>query len=438
MNRYRCKAASSALLLFLVMAAFALSAFTTAATAGQQHEGSHQHAGHEEQDATMEQAISINNAAVISSRYAADGTLWAAWAQGKHVYVNYSRDDGKTFSNPIKVNAIPEDLMARHESRPKLALGPEGNLYIAYTQKLAKKYTGNIRFSRSTDGGKTFSAPITVNSDTRIISHRFESMAVNRKGDIFIAWLDARDAADAKAKGENYVGSALYYAVSRDRGESFPVNTKIQDNTCQCCRTAMAIDGEDNPVIHWRHVFLGEKGAQIRDHALVRLSASPDGKGMDIHTPQRVAEDGWVMNACPHHGPALTIAEDDVYHLAWFTGAPGKEGLHYAHSMDQGQSFSAALHFGSGEQQAQHPDIFASSKQVYLVWKTFDGSQSTLMLMTSNDKGNTWGKPRAIAQAKGHSDYPFFLPRPDSAGGQVKVAWLNKQHGFQVIDVMSK
>jgi hypothetical protein len=409
-----------------------------AALAGQQYQDSQHHAMHEEADMNTTQPPSVHNAAVISSTYAPDGRLWTAWAQGGHVYVNFSDNDGKTFSKPVKANRFAEKLMAHHESRPKIAVAPNGNIYIAYTQKLPKKYTGNIRFSRSSDGGKTFSTAITVNSDKRVISHRFESMAVNSKGEIFIAWLDARDAADAKKKGQEYIGSALYYAVSTDHGKSFSRNIKIQDHTCQCCRTAMAIDRHGMPVILWRHVFLDGQGENIRDHALVRLSATRQEGVLHIPRPSRVAVDNWLMNACPHHGPALFIGEDDTYHLTWFTGATGKAGLHYAYSTDQGKSFSLPLHYGKAEQQAQHPDIMAINHHVYLVWKTFDGEQSALMVMASQDSGKSWDEPHQIAQAAGPTDYPFFLHKPDTSYKELKVAWLGKEQGFRVIDVFAK
>lgn len=371
--------------------------------------------------------LSIHNAPVVSSTYAKDGRLWMAWAHGAHVYVNHSDDDGKSFSAPVKVNAEAEKIAARNESRPKVAIGHNGNIYIAYTQKLPKRYTGNIRFSRSVDGGKSFSSPITVNSDRDIISHRFEAMTVNAKGEIYLAWLDARDATQAKRDNKPYTGSALYAAVSTDDGASFQLNNRIQDNSCQCCRIAMDTDSQGSPVIVWRHIF----GKNVRDHALVRLTKSTSTNELGATSLSRVSIDNWAVDGCPHHGPAISIADDDTYHLAWFTDAPEKKGLYYARSTDHGVSFDSEHHFGASERQAQHADVHSFGKHVFIVWKEFDGSQSTLQLIQSTDSGKNWSAPRSIASATGPTDYPFFLVKQDA----LKVAWLGKENGMRFIDI---
>lgn len=371
--------------------------------------------------------LSIHNASVISNTYSENGRLWSAWVHGEHVYVNHSDDDGKHFSPPVKVNAKAEKIAARNESRPKIAIGKNGNIYIAYTQKLPKRYTGNIRFSRSLDGGKTFSTPITVNSDLNIISHRFEAMVVNTRGEIYLSWLDARDATQAKRENKPYTGSALYAAVSTDNGKSFQPNSKIQDNSCQCCRIAMDTNTQGSPVVVWRQIF----GKNIRDHALVRLTKSESSNELHATPLSRVAIDNWAVDGCPHHGPALSIADDDIYHLTWFTDAPEKKGLYYAQSTDQGRSFHSEIPIGNRERQAQHADVHSFGQSVFIVWKEFDGEQSTIWLMHSMDSGKSWSVARSIASATGPTDYPFFLTKQD----ELKVAWLGKKNGMRFIDV---
>ena len=39
----------------------------------------------------------------------------------------------------------------------------------------------------------------------------------------------------------------------------------------------------------------------------------------------RASFDDWQINACPHHGPSLSVGPDGVRHLAWYTG-DGKAG----------------------------------------------------------------------------------------------------------------
>lgn len=211
---------------------------------------------------------SIRCTATTSAHFDKQGILWVAWYASGHVYVSRSSDKGQSFNPPVIVNRSPELVYAKGENRPKLAFGSKGEIYISWTQKLTeKRFSGHIRFARSLDGGKHFSDPITVNDHLGVTSHRFDALAVNEKGDIYIAWLDKRDLLAAKKLNKKYNGAALYYAVSTNAGKSFRKNKKIADSSCQCCRVAMAMNNRELPVIVWRHIY----GDNIRDHGIVNF-----------------------------------------------------------------------------------------------------------------------------------------------------------------------
>ena len=351
------------------------------------------------------------------------GMLWLAQVQDGYVMVSHSEDQGKRFSPAVKVNPQPEFISANGETRPKIVLAKNGNIYISYTQSLDTPYAGNIRFSRSLDGGKSFSAPITVNDNIDPITHRFEAMGINKRGQIYLAWLDKRDAVVAKNKGEKYTGIAVYYAMSDDEGKSFHSNTKVADHSCECCRVAMAIDKTDTPVIVWRHIF----GKNVRDHGLARL----DGKKIqasELPPPLRVTFENWEVEACPHHGPALSIS-GDVYHLAWFNHASERSGLFYAHSADGGKTFSAPISVGNSARQAAHAAVLSMGKSVYLAWKEFDGEVTTINAMRSHDSGITWGAAQTIADTRDVSDHPLLIANKE----QVYLSWSSKLEGYRLI-----
>src|SRR3569832_1639429 len=260
----------------------------------------------------------------VSVAFDGEGRLWRARVQDGHVLVDRSDNEGASFGAPVTVNPDKEVVAAEGDSAPKIALAADGAIYVSYTQLLNKPFSGDIRFSRSHDGGKRFSAPVPVNDNRDVIGHRFDALIVGRDGKVYVVWLDKRDKAVAKQRGEEYAGAALYYAVSTDRGASFTANRKLADHTCECCRIALDLAPDGRPVAIWRHVFEGGE----RDHALMKF----DGQS----TPRRVTHDRWRIDACPHHGPALSIAADGHHHLAWFDNAPDARGLFYARSTDGG------------------------------------------------------------------------------------------------------
>ena len=357
----------------------------------------------------------------VTATFDKKGRLWLAAIRGQHVYVSFSDDRGVTRSEPVKVNAEPESILGDGENRPKI-IERNGILYVSYTQGLSKPMTGNIRFSRSTDGGKSFSAPVTVNDNREIISHRFDSMMVNSKGHVYIAWLDKRDQGVAEKKGEKYNGSALYYALSDDGGNSFKRNVKAADQVCECCRTAMALDTDGFPVVAWPNIYAGN----IRDHALVRL----DGK----MEPVRLSHENWNIAACPHHGPSVSVASDNVYHAAWFSNAPEHRGLFYSYSADQGKTFAQPLNFGNPEAQPSRPYVLSLGKHVFLVWKEFDGESTGVLGMFSVNGGNSWTKPIKLAKSSGASDWPMLIGN----GQQAFLSWNTMKEGYRLIEISTE
>ncbi|MDH3343534.1 MAG: glycoside hydrolase [Gammaproteobacteria bacterium] len=399
---------------FLIIFGFSVTALA-ATPEHQHHQASVTDSICDKQDAAPSLSCANAPSAVFDDR----GRLWFAWAFAEHVYVNYSDDRGKTYSTPVVVNSVAEDIYAMGENRPKIAIGKNKHIYISWTQKLAERFSGHIRFSRSVDGGKHFSDPIIVNDHLVVTSHRFEALGVNDNGDIYLAWLDKRDLLAAKKAGQSYNGAALYYAVSSDGGLSFNANKKVIDNTCQCCRVAMAMDTDQLPVILWRHIF----GDNIRDHALVKFDSR-----MQAGKVVRVSYDQWQIEACPHHGPAISIADDGVYHLTWFNNAAERHGLFYANSHDQGKSFSEPLSFGNYKAQAAHPQVLSLGKAVFLAWKEFDGKQATLVTMKSSDSGKSWSTPRILKSTTGNSDHPLLI----AEGNKVYAVWHRRGQNYEL------
>ncbi len=347
--------------------------------------------------------------------------LWLAWVWGYHVYVNYSDDKGKTFSQPVYVNEIPENIAAKGENRPKIAVSNKGIIYISYTKKSTAPFTGHVRFSRSTNGGKSFSNPVTINNDRQMISHRFDALGVNKKGHVYISWLDKRDRAAARQRSMKYPGAAIYYTVSTDEGRTFQPDKKIIDNSCQCCRIAMDFDQNDLPVLMWRQIY----GNNTHDHALVKFS-SVDVAGK----PVRLSHDNWQVDVCPQHGPALSADGTGAYHLAWFTNSKKQRGLFYARSDNNGRRITKPMPFGNHNRHASHPDILTADRRVFLAWKEFDGNRSYLLLMEQDTGKNKWSRPRLVDSIDGLTDYPFLL----MDGKHVYVSWHTVTGGYRLFD----
>lgn len=104
--------------------------------------------------------------------------------------------------------------------------GPgRGNVYVAASvDRNSINDPGDVMFTKSTDGGYTWSAPIRINNDLATDNYQwFGTMSVAPSGRIDIIWLDTRDAPQY-----TYL-SSLYYSFSIDQGETWSENLKLSD-----------------------------------------------------------------------------------------------------------------------------------------------------------------------------------------------------------------
>lgn len=367
------------------------------------------HEGH--QGMAMPKGPELGASAAIDGK----GRLWLVDAADGHVRLRHSDDFGRTLSAPVPVNATAEPIYAEGENRPKIAFGKQNELYVSWSQPRAKPWTGFVRFARSTDGGAHFSTPITVHHDRAEITHRFDAMAVDGQGRIVMGWIDKRDLEADTAKGKPYLGAAIYTSVSSDGGLSFAPEQKLMDQSCECCRIAMARTPQGDIGAFFRGIY----GDNIRDHAYAVLHG--DGRPSEA---QRATFSEWQIAGCPHHGPGLAISGDGVRHAVWYE-AKNQPTVWYG-QLDPGHAPKHTLAIaGAG---ASHADIAVSGRQVWVVWNQVNAHGYELMLRISHDGGEHFDEARQIANTPGATASPQLLLWQDRAF----VAW-NTAADFRLV-----
>jgi len=282
---------------------------------------------------------------------------------------------------PVRVNDIPGDADPHEQAPAQVATGPNGEVYVVWQRVVMAPWLefggADLRLAKSVDGGNSFDPAITVNDNTDGSPARvsFHNLAVAPDGTVYASWIDARvrdhhremlyreneehahagghgsgaaiPAGETSAMGSSPAGGGMgmmmsgeepgteiRMAVSRDGGRSFGSSLVVDENSCPCCRTALALGPAGDLFIGWRKIFDGG----IRDIAVAR---SADG-GRSFAAPRAVHRDAWEFGGCPHAGPSLTVA-DGKLHATWYTGHEERQGLWYAVSDDDGETFSEPL-----------------------------------------------------------------------------------------------
>jgi hypothetical protein len=138
--------------------------------------------------------------------YGPQGEIYVSWALGDTIYFDRSLDGGKTWMNKDKrVAQIPggwaQDIpgIMRCNGMPvlmcDLSEGPRrGNLYITWSDTRNGKEDTDIFFTRSSDGGDTWSEAKRVNLDEKGKQQFFPWMAVDQtNGHLYIVYYDRRN-----------------------------------------------------------------------------------------------------------------------------------------------------------------------------------------------------------------------------------------------------
>ncbi len=347
---------------------------------------------------------------------------WVGETEGRaDVYLARVSADGEP-SAPVRVNDLPGDAAPHEQAPAQVGVGPEGNVYVAWqnnTPVEGRRFpASDLRFARSTDGGLSFEPAITVNDDAGGLpaSHTFHDLTVAADGTVYVSWIDSRERARREAEGGGEAGAALpgpeiRIARSNDGGRSFGRSVVVDRDACPCCRTSVAVAPDGTVYVAWRKVHDGN----VRDIVVAR---SEDG-GRTFASPVRVHADGWVIDGCPHAGPAIGVDSAGRLHVAWYTGREGRQGVFYAVSEDGGRSFGPRVALVEGEWVPVSLVRLAVDPRggTWFVWDDRRGEARMVHLAHAAEGG----RPRPV----GVVPVPGAAPGIAMHGNTMGLAWLD-------------
>jgi hypothetical protein len=256
--------------------------------------------------------------------------------------------DSKPLGEKVRVNPAPGTVKAWRGDPPTVRVAGDGAVFIGWTVKVesAQKSASDLILSVSRDNGKSFEAPVRVNDDTAPASHGMHSLELGADGRVYAAWLDERNVKAGSAhtgaprtaasmfhhQEEVEPNSEVFFAVSADGGKTFSPNKKLASEVCPCCKTSMAAGPDGKLYISWRQVLPGG----FRHIAV----ASTSDNGGAFSPRVIVSDDKWKINACPVSGAALSATVNDRVTVSWYSaGDAGEAGLYTTWSKDGGKTF---------------------------------------------------------------------------------------------------
>ena len=315
-----------------------------------------------------------------------------------------------------RVVASGSDWFVNWADVPSVLRMDDGTLVGHWLQKSGKDtYAYDVRLSRSTDDGKTWSPSFIPHSDGTQTEHGFASLFQMPTG-LGLIWLDGR--AMTGGHGGDHGGgdmSVRYGAFGKDWKQT--AETALDLRVCECCPTAVAVTA-DGPIVAYRD----RSPDEIRDIYVARLEKGKWTDGRPVH------DDNWKINACPVNGPSLSARGRDVA-LAWFA-APGDQPKAYAaFSKDAGRTFGAPIRLDDAASLGRVDVELLPDGSAVAAYIEFAKQRSEFRLRRVTPDGKT-SAPVTISDVAGNRSSGH--PRVALAGKELVFAWVDRSAGSQV------
>jgi len=373
-----------------------------------------------------------NGTPSITARGDLVAVAWSAALpdQGPDIFAALSRDGGRTFDAPIKVNDAAASARATGEQPPRIALSVTGAAVVWVARREGRT---EVRFARSNADMTAFGASAIVHEQDLPGARGWASVAAEDNGRLHVAWLDGRSA-DPRPAAEHVHGATpvaptsstasapvspsaapprqdvMLAAIDRD-GRTQEI--LVAANVCFCCKTSVAMTASATAAVAWRGIYPGS----FRDIAVAQVPA-----GAESADEVRVSEDGWQINACPDDGPSLTVDEGGALHVLWPTMIPGakpQKAIFYAAAQD-GRTFAPRARVDTGTGSPAHPSLTLSGDGgLVAAWDEIGESRTRVRMRRLPYGATSWTPVTTLTD---HGTYPTLTRTPSGA----LAAWVDK------------
>jgi len=355
--------------------------------------------------------LSSNSGRSDLANIAANGNdVYVAWQDASYgnfsILFTKSTDGGITFSKPIKLTN--NTILAQF---PQLVIS-NNQIYLIWTECIKGAYPdcNELFFTRSLDNGTTFSKPINLSHG---VGGAGAAQIFAQDNSIFVVWL-AKPMSDAG-------GNMVYFTKSIDNGETFGNNTILsidenQSNSCPCSYPSIAASGKDVYAL-WQ---------SNNNQILFRRSID---EGRSFYNADKLSGSEFIASK-----PQMNAVHNYIY-LIWDEHRPRdstSNQLIFVRSTDDGATFDRARILSNESVDAQIA-TWQQGNIVNVVWSDLSNGSADILMTTSYDNGTSLVKPLNISNNLGNSN----LAQELIVGNRVYVVWTdNSPSNFSHLDVL--
>jgi hypothetical protein len=287
------------------------------------------------------------------------------------------------------------------------------------TKNSPEAHACDIKLSLSTDGGRTWSKPMTPHRDGTATEHGFVSMVELQKSRLAAAWLDGRKFKSSHGSKQNEM-TLRFTTVSRD--SRMTEDAVIDERVCECCQTSAAMTSDGMVV-----VYRDRSEKEIRDISIARFTG---GKW----TVQTVHDDGWEIEGCPINGPSVAARGSRVA-VAWFTAARDTPRVKIAFSKDAGATFAAPVQVDDGSPMGRVEVLMMDDGSAFVVWIERAGKGAEIRARRIKPDGS---REPSIRISDTSAERSSGFPQIARSGQQIFFAWTESVNPSRVRTAIMK
>jgi hypothetical protein len=220
------------------------------------------------------------------------------------IYYANSTDGGITFSKNKKVNDV-----SIASSDPAINTDESNVVYVAWVDDRNDTTKSDIFFSKSTDGGISFSLNKKINDDDLPLTYQGNPTIAAHGGFVAIAWSDHRNQ------------NCIYFANSTDSGDTFSTNTRIDNDILGKSKStpSLTMNNGGDIFIAWRD--------KRNDNEDIYFANSTNG-GSIFSSNQRINDD---TGTSYQRFPSIAVRNNTVY-VVWQDDRNGNWDIYFSRS----------------------------------------------------------------------------------------------------------
>jgi hypothetical protein len=337
-----------------------------------------------------------------------------------------STDGGRTFGAPLRVNREAGAVWGFPVSKPRVSIAPDGTIHVFYPGNAEDPRSGKPivlpMYTRSTDGGRSFAVATVLGA-----------VPTTDNSDVVSGGL-----ANAECFGtmtsDDRGGVYAYWIDTRDMSKEQP-NGKIFSAVSLDGGASFGKDFEIFPAdacpccqitatTHAGRIYMGSRQVSPEGNRDSVVAVSAD-RGRSFTPRVRWGGAHWKIEGCPLKPTALAVDGQFVY-AASYNGGADPQAAYFSRSADGGRSFEPAVQLHPGAAVSDAPALAVLDGRVVAAWHAKTSGERRIWLSVSQDRGKTFSAPAEVPAPPGTGIHPVIAVH---AGG-VQLAW---QQGDAVV-----